>query len=465
MSIITSELNYKRSAHRIDLPMMVEIDGVIYKTNDWSMGGVGLLDFTREISPDTVLDARCILPMKDSTLSINVKLIYRDTHNKISGFSFQELGTKNRRVLRHYVELAVDGKLDNLEDLVSIVTAPSVSTPIEDALNLSDLESESLARQFKTRSYLAIAAGVLFLVVILATLFYNTVYRIQATGLVSGNLEKITANASGIISKMLVKEETFIPAGTPLFQVENPDLKKNLKIVRAKRTQREEQIKTLRKELTLQTNYALLRSLKAQLQQRQEEFSNARELFKKRIISFKDLKYLENQLQQARTSYEREQKVGDALKQEQRQRIDLLQLEINELVEQEKALLQSGASLTIRSPMDGKIFHIENQAGSFVHPKDPVILLERNVKPYVLIKLRNEDALKVRLGLPVEVYIPWNSQKYIGEITAIGYTSINSGSTATQEASLNETLLKIEFRQAALRLPANSRVKVWIKTF
>ena len=49
-------------------------------------------------------------------------------------------------------------------------------------------------------------------------------------------------------------------------------------------------------------------------------------------------------------------------------------------------------------------------------------------------------------------------------VAAVGYSSVNGQATVSQEASLNETIIRLDFVDDDIRLPANTRVKVWIRT-
>ncbi|HFD32490.1 MAG TPA: HlyD family secretion protein [Gammaproteobacteria bacterium] len=465
MSIITSEFNYQRNSHRIDLPMLVEIDGHAYKAKDWSLLGIGIQDFDKELEKGDKVAARCSLNMPESSISIKVELEFRGLNNGIAGFSFVNLGLKHRRVLRHYMEMAIEGKLDNIEDLVSIVTAPAVETPIEEALTLSDLETESLSHQFKSRSYLVIGLGILFVVILLATIFYNTMYRIQVTGLAVGNLERITANTAGVITRVYVKEDAFVPKNTKLFSVQNVALVKELSIVKAKRQEKEKFLKNLQDDANVNMGAKLLRSLRLQYNQRIKEYEDAKKLFEQRIISFKDFNYIENQLQQSRVNHAREYKAAEVAVKKRLEDIEIIKAEIAGLKKQESAIKRAGAMRQVRSSIAGRIYRIEYEPGAYVVPNDVVIILDKDVKPAVLIRLRDSDALKVRLGTEANIYVPFNDQNYKAKIVAVGYSSINSDATVTMEASLNETLIKLEFEDDTVRLPANSRVKVWIRTF
>ncbi len=465
MSIITAEFNYQRNSHRINLPMLVEIDGIVYRSHDWSMLGMGLKDFERELQKGDRVTANCTLKMPESSIAIQLEMEFRNKNNGIAGFSFVNLSAKNRRILRHYIEMSIEGKLDNVEDLISIVTSPAVETPIEEALTLSDIETDTLAHQFKSRSYLAIGLGVVFILLLLATLFYNTMYRIQVTGVVTGNLERITANTPGVIVAIHSKEDVYVPANTPLFSIQNPGLLKELQLIKAKRLQLEMQLKNLEKDANVNMGAKLLRSLKQLYVQRTKEFEEAKKLYEQRIISFKDFNFLKNQLQQTRTNHAREYKAAEIAIKKRKEEIQNLKAEIAGLKKQEAAIRQAGAVRQVRTSVAGRIFNIEYPVGAYVAANDVVVLLERDVKPFVLIRLRETEALKVRMGNEASIYVPVTDREYAAKVVATGYSSINSDATVSMEASLNETLIKLEFEDDSIRLPANTRVKVWMRTF
>ncbi|MBV1888975.1 MAG: HlyD family efflux transporter periplasmic adaptor subunit, partial [Proteobacteria bacterium] len=360
---------------------------------------------------------------------------------------------------------AIDGRLDNLEDLVSIVTAPAINSPINEALTLSDIEIDSLSHKFRSRSRLAMGAGLIFVLLMAATLLYNTVYRVQATGLIAGNISRVTANTSGIIQAVYVEPDAYTKAGTRLFTVENPQQQLTLQSLRAKLRERKSQLSSLQKLATQDTSPALLNSLEAKLNRNKRDFEQAKALYKQHIVSFKDLKYLESQLNLSQIAYNREVKNSLTQNLAVRKQINELSIEIKSLTEQEAIVRSAGASQTVHSLHDGKVFQIEHAAGSYVGSKDVVMLLEKNEQPVVLIRLLHNDALKVRLGMPAKIYVPIDDREYDAKISAIGHTAINSASTDSMEASLDETLIKLEFDNQDLRFPANARVKVWIRTF
>ncbi len=463
MSLITSEFNYQRKSHRVDIPLLVEILGKSYPTKDWSMTGVGVDNVEAWLKPEQVIQAKLVLPMTDSVLALNVELQFKSTRGSVSGFEFHELSTKNRRVLRHYIELAIEGKLDNVEDLISVITAPSINSPIEDALNLSDLESEGLFESFRTRSYVSIMVGVVFLAVIVVLVFYNTVYRINATGLISGNIERITANSFGVVKTIFVKHNTYVEAGTKLFSIEDPGIDIEIENITQSLKRNEVQLRLLHDQEEAH-GHSLIEALKQKLDKKQVELSNAKQLFKRHIITIKDYSYVENRFQQAQLTYQRaliDMKLSGT---ELNRQIKELEQKFSELTLKKELLMQREIHQTIIAPVRGKIFHIEHPAGSYVEASSIMMLLERDTPPNVLLKLRSDDALKIKIGMSASIYVPATDSKHEATVVAVGYSSVNTQATITQEASLNETLVRLEFVEQDIRLPANTRVRVWIKT-
>lgn len=430
MSMITREPNLQRKSHRVDLPLYVEIEGKTCPAKDWSTTGVGLTGLEKAPEVGAILPAKIVFPMIESVLAISVKLVFKAKRGDMFGFEFHEMSARNKRVLRYYIELAIEGKLENLENLVAVTTMPGVRSPIEDALNFSELESEGVLKEFKKRSYLTVALGVVFLVTVVGLLYYNIVYKIEGTGLISGNIERVTANSAGMVRTILVKSDTFVDVNTPLFTVEDPGLRSEIEAL----DQDGKQLVTAKQPSVSErvpAEKGLLSSLRDEYEQHKVEFANAQYLYQKQIISNKDLFLAATRYYQVRTNYLK-------LKQE--------------------------AEQTVYSPSKGRIFQINKTPGEYVKATDPVVLLESDVTPTVLVRLLNDDVLKLSIGMPATVYVPYENKKYQAVVSAVGHAAVNADSTMSMESSLNETIVKLDFIDKQVRLPANIRVKVWIRT-
>lgn len=454
MSIIKSEHNLKRKSHRFDLRLQVIVNGKVYNANEWSISGLSLIDFDENIQMGDTVASQIIFPMKDSSIILNINLTLLRRSDGISGFQFEAVPAHIHRVLRQYLEMGLEGKLDSLDDVVGIMHSPLPDTPIQDAVTLSDMEMEKVETSFRNNSKITIIAAFAFLAVIFATFFYNTSYQIVTTGSVSGTLKPVRANHSGIVVDIVAKVGSYVKKDAPVFILKAPAPlpAENLAITR--------QIERLSQQQNqLDSSYRLQRKLSVNLRSIQRQYNKAKALFDDRIISMKELRHVSGQLEDAQVALAREQKnVQPYKKLTQKISADLAALKSQ----------QTDASdyldTIVKAPMDGKIFHSDFITGSFASEGDAVVILECDLSPNIMIKLNDSEAMKVHVGQPVLIRSPYSSHKLQGKVTAIGYQSVYGRSNAADEINRYTVPVKIELLDRSIRIPANTRVNVWIKT-
>lgn len=441
--MLLTEPNFERKSHRVDIPLYVDIAEKLYQAADWSITGLGILDAELSFVVGMEVPARIVLPLGNARLSLDVMLIARRAGVGEVGFEFSDLNPKSRRILRHYIQLSVDGRLDNAEDLVAISAAPVVDTPLNDALNLSEANTEALIRGFKHRGMIAVALILLFLIVFAGVLFYNTAYRLETTGVVIGNIDRVTANYGGVLQQVEAKTDTYVRAGTPLFRLKNTGVSGQS----ARAT-----VRRLSTGRSLEAERALLRSQGQAITLRRQAYRNALTLYEQRLITRKDLDNVENDYVSSRTAYLRQKAVVDGVA--------------------THSVILGGGGLddplypVIRAPHDGQVLAVSGKPGGYVGASDVVVILQRNDKvPQVAISVGNKEALKLHIGMDAQVYVPFQDRRYAARITAIGRAAINTAATETMEASLNKTLVTLSFDDKSVRLPFDARVRVWIKTF
>lgn len=463
--MITKEANFQRKSVRVAIPLLVEIAGQTYSVRNWSVSGIGVPGLPAVPAEGELIPARLSFPMVEATLMIQVDLVFRKCHNDVCGFDFHELSPRNRRVLRHYIELSVEGKLDDADNIVAIATTPAAQSPVEWPLNMAlpaEQAHQAELAHFKSRSWGAILAGLVVLGVVSAVLFYNFAWKVEGTGFVSGSIDRITANHDGRIGKMLARPNTFVDTGAPLFTVENPTLKTEIESMErhvAQLTREQDGSASAR----LAAQAGLLGTLRREASVREAEVNNARQLLERGVISQRDYMQVANNYSDVRTSYLREVAEG-ANRTSALAATDQLGKLKMELAARKQLLASEEASQTVTAPRKGKVFQVDKAAGEYVGSRDPVVLLESDVTPSVMLRLPNDDALKLRIGMPATVYVPFEDRKYPASISAIGLAAASANTQATMEGGLNETLVKLDFEDQRVRLPANARVTVWVKT-
>jgi multidrug resistance efflux pump len=459
--MISREANLPRKAMRVAIPLFVELEGRSYAAADWSTTGVGLTGLPRTPEVGELLQARLSFPMLESTLLIPVQLVYRGEHDGVAGFEFHELSARNRRILRHYIELSLDGKLGDVDDIVAVAALPAADTPVEAPLTLQGA-SQGLPR--RSGASRMVGAALLGLAVIAAAggiIWYNLTYQLEGTGFVSGSIARVTANHEGQVGRLLVQPGSRVEASTPLFAIDNPTLRNEIDALE----QHVAQMSADQARLTgarRQAEAGLLQALRRDIGERESELATARQLLASGVITQREVMQVSMQVQDTRSNYLR-QVAEEATRTQSLDASDVLSRLRLELAAKKVLLARQQTESVVRAPVRGKVFQVERQSGEFVAAHDPVVLLEADVTPSVLLRVPNDDALKLKLGMPATIYVPYEDRKYSANVSAIGLAAASAMAAVTQEGGLNETLVKIDFDDKKVRLPANARVNVWIR--
>ena len=203
---IQYEKNSMRKSHRISIPMKIHVNNTIYDSINWSLTGASIKAVNGEsFLKEKLYDAVLMLGMKDATVSLKVQLKSVYEKDGVFGFEFVNLSDKNKKVLRRYLEFYLDGKLDNVDGLLSTFEEPELNSAILEPVKLSDNEKDGLEKSFFRKSLWAMLLS-LFLLAAIATLVYqNLLYKFESAGTVERNYKKIYPLSSGIIDKIYVK--------------------------------------------------------------------------------------------------------------------------------------------------------------------------------------------------------------------------------------------------------------------
>jgi multidrug resistance efflux pump len=292
-------------------------------------------------------------------------------------------------------------------------------------------------------------------------LWYNLTYQLQGTGFVSGSIARVTANQDGQVARLLVQPGTRVDPQTPLFAMDNPALRTEVQAL-------EQQVAAMEAEQARleharrSAEAGLLASLRRDWSDREQELANARQLLASGVITQRDVMTVADQVHTLRHDFLRQVADGAGRTQSIDASDALPRLRV-ELAAKKQLLAQQDAASLVRSPLRGKVFQVEHVQGEFVQARDPVVLVEADVTPSVLLRLPNEDAVKLHPGMAATVAVPFENRKFPAKVAAIGLSAVSALAPVIQEGGLDQTLVKIDFDDPSVRLPANVRVNVWVR--
>ncbi len=446
---IQREANQRRSAHRVSLPMALELGGRTYEVLDWSVTGLAAR-IPPEVSlrPGEAHDARLHIPMPGARIALDVRLrvVARRSADRVA-FTFVDLSARNRRILRHYIELGVEGRLGDLEDMVSLLAQPDLPSPVRDAMVLSDLEEETLARSFRRRAVVSVTVGVGFLLFVAAVLFYNTVYRVEGAGVALGQVRRVEALATSVLRTVTVAPGQRVTAGATLFTLDRREVE--IELARVER------------ELALvRARFVAGGAATVGAVDAGEGAAAAVRPVAARTGGGKTglfpVPVLPGPGSAGRDSGAAPARAGDEL-------AGLL-IRRTRLEAERRRLLARLERHVGRAPVAGRVFRVAAEPGDRVRAGQTVVLLEVDRPPVIVARVRGYEARKLRPGMEALVSSAV-APAFRARIVRVGYAAVDPDFSATEEASLDEVLVTLEPLDSTVRLPPFTRVDVWIRTF
>lgn len=456
MAVIES--NQMRRAHRVDIPLIIVIAGVAYHSKDWSMTGVGVENLNLELKYDELIEASLVLAMQEAKLEIPVRLQFKIKRDNISGFEFAQISEKNKRVLREFLELSIEGKLDQVDGLLSIYNEPVIDTPIKESVMLSDEEDSALKQAFVKRSKLYIKLGIIFFLLLVATIYYNTSYVFRSIGTVSGNFVKISPGVSGKLKKIYVRIGDTVHRKDLLFELDDKMTLNQIDIIDGKLADLNSFKST--SSVNVRGNEQVLNLLKRELNRSFKAYKSAKELYMRRIISINDFRKVEDAYSRIKVKYLQEKNRYERTATNGNDNSSIMSL-ITQLQLRREELINKLNYLRVVSQTDGRVYAIKSNVGSYVGSSDEVMVIETHGASFVVCKLKQEESVGIQNGMKVKVYSSSTNKTYPATIQAVGNLALNTNSEITNEVSLKEVTVKVVFDDKQLRLPLNERVKVW----
>ncbi|MEA1918420.1 MAG: biotin/lipoyl-binding protein [Campylobacterota bacterium] len=449
MAGIEVESNQMRRSHRVNVPIHAIIDKTLYTCKDWSLTGIGVSELKEEYTPDSIIEASLLLKFTEARLEIPVNLKFRASRNGISGFEFVDLSESNRRVLREYLELSIEGRLENADGLLSIYNEPIIDSPIKESVTLSDAEETKLSHAYKKRAGLYMGLGVMLFFLIITTIYYNVQYVYRSIGVISGNFIKISPTVSGKISKINVKVGDRVEPNTLLFELDENAVIDKIDII-------DEKLNLLNGDIKTTTNTTLVNLLHSDYKESSNKYKKMNELYSRHMVTSTELLRVKEKYQRDKVRYLQEQ---DKYASRNNSR-SILALK-TEMELRKAELLNTLRYLRVSADNHGSIYAIKSNIGNHVGSGDEVVVLQTNDQPYVVCKVYREEALSIQTGMKAEVYIPSLDQTVLASVETLGNLSINTESMISNEVSLREVTVKLSFIEPIHSLPLNERVKIW----
>jgi multidrug resistance efflux pump len=494
-SSITHSSNSKRKSHRIRIPIKAIVQNRLYNVVDWSVHGFKIQSENSEkldLSIGDVFDVQLILPIENSSINLSMQVTLRNIDDNNYGMEITEISQKNKRVLRHYATLALEGSIDSIDDISGTFFMQDVASPIKEPIVLSEKESYIVHKSFKKRLFLYGLLGLLFLVTALGTILYNYIIVKNKEGFIAGNSSVYAAPYDGTLKNIYVEKGMYISAGEVLFAMDTAEFDEQINLLKITQNKLQTQLKDLNEQLATYKKFGLqtqkemevlthknIITLKEKLDSQKLDYKRAKLLYEKRLIAFKDFIPIQTQYLQDEQIYTAALNNTDStdknvliLKQNYVKNQDHIltvqntilaltkQLNENRLIMEQ--LKKQSELATVLSKTNATVYTVSKQAGNRVKFADNVVMLQTDATPYVLMKVLSDEVSKIQLGAPCFIYSPRLKKRFNAHISGIGYPAIEGIYAGANELSQNEVPIKISFDDTDVKFSLNEYVNVYI---
>ncbi len=423
MSLVTRfEKNSMRRSYRTSIPLQVVLEGDTYNAIDWSLTGVALANIDKVYLPGEEVKAVLILPLYEATLTFPVTLLHEYTEEGRSGFSFVDLGEKNRNILRRFIELAIEGKVDRVDDIIAIYEEPQIDTPIQTPVTLQEDEAHALKNSFlrSAARYILFALFVAALAGVL--LFYNFRYSYEGSGTVAGNELKIYPNVNAVVEKLFVKEGDRVTKETPLVTLDSSAITYKIALLEVEKKRKTEALlreqKSLRQKESGQTK--LMEILRQKFTASATAYQNARKQYAAHLITKPELMHAENLFLDAKLQLEKLR----ALQKEELKKFDTETAgNTTEDIDVKLAYLKKRLSFyNIAAPSDAKVYEIYVTEGEEASKSRPLMMLWTADKPYIVAHVPNRYLSDIVKGTEVDIIDRNSNTTLHGKVYKTGST-------------------------------------------
>lgn len=421
----------KRRHPRYTLPLNIEINGVRYEVEEWSLGGFSVNAIQNLGLAGDRADVRVIIEIEGFDLSFRTKaeVVRLDTQTRSAAFRFCDLDDSHVGTLSRISSAMLSGRISNVDGMLRYVDAQAgKATP--------DAEAR-IDRWAAWRRRAALAAGILLCVVaaraaLLQTLSVHAVAAWPANPAIT-----LTAPSSARVAQASVEEGQSVLVGDPLIVLEDRALQADLAFAEAEQARLSQRLEGLDAMLTgrrsmLATEREAAEAVLARTQARRDvaeramraarDFHQARvDLHARGIVPLGDVVDAERaRLETENTLAEAERDHDQALSRRNAAQAGVfygngrttgldpaaLELEIGEVQQllslqdvRIEGLRRQQADNRLTSPCDCVVEDIAVQPGETLAVSDPVILLRPQAGAGEIVAfLRHDNARRLEIG-------------------------------------------------------------------
>lgn len=450
----------QRKHYRLTTPIWVHIDNKVYKTKDWSVGGLAIENFHRDVEHGEAFKLKIIIKFQGFNIEFDAHAKAIGTNNNKTRLKFDKLSDRSKNILQFFSQSIISGEMVDFEDTIKRIDMPI------------NLQEENIDQYRKNKpplrrwpfkaiffSLLYLIAGILLLSYLVLIIYSNFMHLKVESAVVSASIEEVVSPFDGIIEKYYVKKNDLVDTDQLLVKIKDHELEHKLAIEKTNHSEAKADHELKSKFLATEKNKlniyedigkTKLDELKSNLhewEERREKVYNDHQralvLYQKNHISKAEMdmfeaeyETVEHQLGEAKHQLKVQEQALKSVESGHYFSTDQLEGEIPQYIahlERAKqgveiskdriAALEKQIDIrTLKSPFPGHIVDTFKSNGNTVSRGDVLLKLEHNENRYITAYLTQDEIVELNLDNQVTVYIPAIKKRFTGKITHIDRT-------------------------------------------
>ena len=455
---IRRESPSQRRHYRLAVPLIVTIEGVEYKTIDWSMGGCLIGDYHGAEGAGDEVKATVGITFQgfDINFEVQSRVVWIDRVRARMALEFFHLEENKRELLQFFSRCLVAGEMQSIEGAIRHLDIPV--TPVSDRPDQPAtgkvIEMRKLRSRMTAGFYLVL--GLVLSVYIGRTIYANVfTYRIDSAVL-NGPDRMVESPVTGVLENWYVQEGGSVESKQPLAFIRDDEIIERIELARfaikdasadlsekqARLASQKRKLESYRKigldKVDIATSRVKVLEQQVELARKRRDRFAALEstgVISTNVFDETEEHYVQLQGQLEAAMAEHSISVRAVLETDQGRFFTdhKLEGEVAELqsavesaaqrleVEQQKLdlLEQRKPRMVTLSPIDGRVSQVYGMAGQTVSKGQPLALVQGAGARVIEAYISSTELAQVRIGQSARIRVPTNDEVFDAKVTRV----------------------------------------------
>ncbi len=445
---IVHEAPSQRRTHRVNAPITIVIDGVPYRTIDWSLIDFKIADYDGAVKVEDTVDMVIQIPYQGFNVSFRVeaRIAHKNAEQHTLAGEFTAIDERGKEILETFVAGLVRGEMESIRGVIRRMDVPVTPASLKPDVPMTKKEIEEQERRRTVGSIFYLAAGGAFFIALLVVIYTNFFQIKVQTAVMAAPTDIVIAPATGNVKEYKFKERESIAEAQDMVVFEDPDLEQNidranLRLQEAMAANGSDGKRAASLSPDVVAAKASATALQQTLNIKSSALSRLKALQEQGLAVQRDVDRAQAEYFDAKAELSKAMERVSSNSSQTNNTASLLSIAEGEF----NLLKEQRARLLVKAPAQGRIIKMLQREGTSVRYGDPVAIFQHDDPKYIEAYLTREEALSVAVGDIATVYFPSFGRDVDFKVSDVDYASQlvshRDGMYVMQQAGLSRDVL------------------------